>query len=88
MAACDTVILFDLPTSVCLDGAITRLGKGRYDMPWIDTELDPGLKKEIEEFREKNLPPIYELLRKYSDKNVVVFKCRGDADKFLNSISK
>ena len=38
--ACDTVFLFDLPTEVCLDGATSRLGKARVDMPWIDTELD------------------------------------------------
>ena len=39
--ACDTVFLFDLPTEICLQGAVERLGKGRYDMPWISTELDP-----------------------------------------------
>ena len=82
IAACDTVFLFDLPTQVCLDGAISRLGKGRYDMPWIDTELDPNLKKEIEEFPEKNLPVIYDLLKKYN-KNVVIFNSREDSDKFL-----
>ena len=86
IAACDTVFLFDLPTQVCLDGAISRLGKGRYDVPWIDTELDPNLKREIEEFPIKNLPVIYELLKKYSDKNVVVFKSRKQADAFLDGI--
>ena len=43
--SCDTVILFDLPVDICLEGAISRLGKERYDMPWIDKELDPRLKK-------------------------------------------
>ena len=60
MAACDTVILFDLPTSVCLEGAIARLGKRRSDMPWIDTELDPFLKNEIENFARENLLQIYD----------------------------
>ena len=83
--ACDTVFLFDLPVDVCLDGAISRLGKKRYDMPWIDTELDPGLKREIEEFGGKNLPAIYALIDKYKDgKTVVVFKSREQADAFLN----
>ena len=82
--ACDTVILFDLPVEVCLDGAISRLGKERYDMPWIDKELDPRLKKEIEEFPNKNLPAIYTLLEKYRDKNIIIFKSREDADKFLS----
>ena len=86
LAACDTVILFDLPTEVCIEGATARLGKGRYDMPWIDTELDPRLKNEIEEFPRKNLPVIYELIEKYRDgKNVIIFKSREEADNFVSS---
>ncbi len=86
MAACDTIFLFDLPAEVCLNGAISRLGKERYDMPRIDTELDPNLKREIEEFGDKNLPVIYALIEKYrGGKTVVVFKSREEADEFLNS---
>ena len=82
---CDTVFLFDLPVEVCLDGAISRLGKERYDIPWIDNELDPNLKREIEEFPNKNLPTIYALIDKYKDgKTVVIFKSREEADAFLN----
>ena len=82
--ACDTVLLFDLPVEVCLDGATSRLGKARYDMPWIDTELDPQLKQEIESFPIKNLPTIYSLIDKYKDnKTVVVFQSREQADAFL-----
>ena len=86
MAACDTAFLFDLPVDVCLEGAISRLGKARYDMPWIDTELDPKLKRDIEEFPSKNLPAIYALLDKYSDKNITIFKSREEADEFLANI--
>ena len=50
IVACDTVFLFDLPTEDCLAGAISRIGKKRYDMPWIDIALAPNLKIEIEEF--------------------------------------
>ena len=85
LSACDTVFLFDLPVEICLDGAVSRLGKARYDMPWIDTELDPKLKGEIEEFPTKNLPVLYELLQKYSDKNIVVFKSREEAERFLEA---
>ena len=82
--ACDTVFLFDLSVEVCLEGAVSRLGKKRYDMPWIDTELDPNLKREIEEFPNKNLSAIYALIDKYKDgKTVVVFKSREQADDFL-----
>ena len=84
IAACNTVFLFDLPTELCIEGAISRLGNKRPDMPWIDTELDSGLKKEIEEFRQKNLPTIYELIDKYKDgKTVVIFKSREETDEFL-----
>lgn len=83
LAACDTVFLFDLPVEVCLDGAISRLGKERYDIPWIDTELDPNLKSEIEQFPIKNIPVIYELLEKYRDKTVIVFKSRAQADEYI-----
>ncbi len=82
---CDTVFLFDLPVEVCLDGAISRIGKGRYDIPWIETEIDPNFKREIEEFPSKNLPTIYALIDKYKDcKTVVIFKSREQADAFLN----
>ena len=84
MSECDTVFLFDLPTQICLEGATSRLGKERYDLPWIDTELDPKLKKEIEKFGVEKLPEIYALIDKYKDgKRVVVFKTREQADKFL-----
>ena len=89
LAASDTVFLFDLPAEVCLDGAVSRLGKGRYDMPWIDTELDPKLEKEIMEFPDKKLPEIYRLLDKYKDgKTVVIFKSRDEADLFLEKHNK
>ena len=84
---CDTVILFDLPTEVCLAGAKMRVGKPRVDMPWTDTDLDPDLKNEIEQFKSKNLPEIYRLIQKYRDKTVIIFKSREEADSFLNEKS-
>ena len=85
MQACDTIFLFDLPTEVCIQGATDRLGKVRYDVPWIDTELDPKFKQEIEEFPEKTLPRIYELLEKYKEnRQVVIFKSRRQADEYLH----
>ena len=84
ISACDTVFLFDLPLESCLEGAVSRLGQKRADMPWIDTELDPRFKNEIVEFGNKNLPEIYALLDKYkSEKSVFVFKSREEADAFL-----
>ena len=89
MAVADTVFLFDLPCEVCLDGAVSRLGKERYDLPWIDTELDPGLEAEIREFGNNNLPEIYRLIDKYNDgRKIVVFKSRKEADVFLKRLQK
>ncbi len=85
---CDTVFLFDLPTNLCIQGATDRLGKDRYDLPWVEKELSPSLKQSIEEFPLNSLPRIYELLEKYrEDKQVIVFKSREAADDYLQTIS-
>ncbi len=81
---CDTVFLFDLPTEICIQGATERIGKGRYEMPWIETELDPEFKKFIEDFPKDTLPYIYELLEKYkTEKQIIIFKSREEADEFI-----
>lgn len=86
---CDTVFLFDLPTEVCLQGATERIGKGRYDLPWIETELDPEFKQFIEEFHKTTLPYIYELLDRYKkEKQVIIFKSREEADNYISEATK
>ena len=52
-------------------------------MPWIETEEDIEFTEYIKGFNEEQRPRILELLEKYRDKNIVVFKSREDADKFL-----
>ena len=84
---CDTVFLFDLPTEVCLQGVTERIGKERYDLPWLETELDPEFAGFIKEFKENSLPKIYELLEKYkNEKQIVIFKSREEADEYLENI--
>ncbi len=86
---CDTVFLFDLPTELCLQGATERIGKGRYDLPWIETELDPEFKQFIEEFPDNTLPYIYELIEKYKNgKQVVIFKTREEADEYIKKLGE
>lgn len=86
MEKADTIILFDLPTEVCLDGAKARIGTKREDLPWIETEetFEGEFKQWIEDFSEKQLPEIYSLLKKYRDKEIVVFRSREDADVFIS----
>ena len=80
---CDTVFLFDLPVEICLQGATERIGKKRYDLPWLEAELDEEFKNFIEDFPKDTLPYIYELLERYSDKNIVIFKSREEADGYI-----
>lgn len=81
---CDTVFLFDLPTEVCLQSATERIGKGRYDLPWLETELDPEFESYIKDFANTSLPKLYALIEKYrSEKQVIIFKSRKEADDFL-----
>ena len=84
MAACDTVVFLDYPLDVCLDGIKERRGKPRSDMPWIETEEDEEFIEFIKSYNEQQKPKVLELLEKYSDKNIVVFKSREQADAFLN----
>ena len=85
--ACDTVFLFDLPTETCIEGALSRIGKKREDMPWFENELDPQFRQWIESFRENRLPEIYRLLEKYKNgRQIVIFRTREQADKFIEKL--
>lgn len=81
---CDTVFLLDFPTEVCLNGAESRIGKKRNDLPWVEEKLDEEFKQWILDFSTKKLPQIYELLNKYKkDINVIIFKSREEADNYI-----
>ena len=88
MEKSDTIILFYLPTEVCLEGAKSRIGTKREDLPWIETEttFESEFKQWIVEFSEKSLPEIYNLLEKYKDKEIVIFKSREDEKFYLNNL--
>ena len=84
MAACDTVIFLDYPLDICLDGIRERRGKPRSDMPWIETEEDAEFIEFIKSYNEQQKPKVLELLKKYSDKNIIILESREQADAFLN----
>ena len=86
MAACDTVIFLDYPLDICLDGIKERRGKPRSDMPWIETEEDAEFIEFIKNYNEQQKPKVLELLEKYNDKNIVIFKSREQADEFVRQI--
>ena len=81
---CTEVFFFDLPVEQCLEGANARIGQSREDLPWFESELDPGFKQFIVDFPKKTTPRIYELLSRYKGiKAITVFRSREDADEYL-----
>ena len=83
---CDTVFLLDYPTEVCLEGAKSRVGKKREDMPWVEEKLDENFKQTIVSFKNEKLPQIYELLNRYKEHlNIIIFKSREEADNYIRN---
>ena len=48
--ACDTVILFDLPYEICMQGIKEREGTKRDDMPWEVAEADDLFLDEVNKY--------------------------------------
>ena len=83
---CDTVFLLDYPLEVCLEGAKSRIGKEREDLPWKETVFDEEFRQWILDFSRDQLPVIYELLKKYKEKKIIVFRAREEAGKYLKNL--
>ena len=84
--ACDTVILLDYDTDVCLKGIAERVGHARADIPWTEQSLDPELVALVETYRERNNPVLFELFSRYADKRVLIFRTRDEADAWLETL--
>ena len=85
MEACDTVIFLDYPVEVCISGVEERRGKPRADMPWVETEPDLEFIEFIKKYNEESRPKVIDLLEKYKEKNIIIFKSRAEADEYLRS---
>lgn len=83
---CDTVFFLDLPVSECIAGIEARIGKKDDDMPWVETEFDPEFKQFILDFPKEKLTLIYELLNKYKNKNIIIFKSREEVEKYFQIV--
>ncbi|MDE6286320.1 MAG: hypothetical protein K2L99_04935 [Muribaculaceae bacterium] len=83
LAHCDTVFFFDLLVEDCIEGAKSRLGKERIDMPWVDDEPDPEFLQWIIDFPRDIVPEIECHLRGL-DKIVIRFYSREEATGFLD----
>ncbi len=57
--------------------------KTAFQEQYYDTEFEQF----IRDFSETTLPKIYRLIEKYkSEKNIVIFKSRTDADKYIEML--
>ena len=85
---CTDVFFFDLPLNECFEGAASRIGKAREDMPWIEQVFDEEFKQYIIDFPKDQLPKIYHLIDQYKSKrNIITFKSREDAEAWLSNYS-
>lgn len=84
LEASDTVFLLDYPLEVCLEGAVSRIGKRREDLPWVETELDPEFRQWILDFQKDQMPEIRRLLEQYGvGREVNVFCSREEGEMYL-----
>lgn len=81
---CDTIFFLDYPLEICLEGIRERKGKARTDMPWIEDEDDEEFIEFIKDYNVSSRPLVQELLEKYSEKDIFVFKSRSEADEYLD----
>ena len=90
MAACDTVIFFDLPLEICIEGIKARKGKPRPDMPWkgAGDSDDPEFMKFVRSYNVEHRPHVLELLERYKEKNIIIFKTRKESEDFLRKLSR
>ena len=86
LRAADTVIFLDYPEDVCMAGIVGRLGEERPDMPWTESALDPELVAMVKNYARDNRPVLLDLLRRYADRQVLVFTDRTRADRWLSEL--
>ena len=86
LRAADTMIFLDYPEDVCMAGIVGRVGEERPDMPWTESTLDPELVAMVKNYARDNRPVLLDLLRRYADRQVLVFTDRTRADRWLSEL--
>ena len=83
---CTEVFLFDLPVEECLEGAASRIGQVREDLPWIEKEFDPEFRQYILNFQKDQMPKIKALIEQYGNsRGIRIFTSRLEADNWIRS---
>lgn len=84
MNECDTVIFLDYSLAQCLSGIRERENVARDDCPILT--VNQQLIDEVEKYRLEKRPAVMQLLEKYSDKDILVFNERSQAENWLKNI--
>lgn len=83
---CTDVFFFDLPLKECLEGAASRIGQVREDMPWVEQEFDEEFRQYIIDFPKDQLPMIFSLIDQYKNKRqITIFRSRADAESWISN---
>lgn len=89
MGLCDTIVYLDFPTDVCTKNIVDRSKKEKtkdmadgFDNSKISTEFVERVKK----FNEEQRPLIYEMLKNYKNKKIIILKNYAEVDKFWKSL--
>ena len=88
MKACDTVIFLDYPPVICRQGIRERIGEKRDDLPWIEKEENQQLLEAVNNYASIRRPAVRELLEKYRDRQIMIFRSRQQAQKWLDDLEK
>ena len=85
---CDTVIFLDYDEDECMKGIKERIGKTRDDIPWKEEKLDPELVKQVRNYRKKSRRKIFELIEKYKERQILIFKSREQLEEWISDLQE
>lgn len=81
----ELIYFFDIPKDVCVQGVINR--NSRDELP-CELPVNDELIGFIESFERDVKPFILNLFDKYSDKRIITFHSRNEADEYLEKLVK
>ncbi|MCR5737880.1 MAG: adenylate kinase [Eubacterium sp.] len=87
---CDTVFFLDYPMEVCVEGIMSRRGKERSDMPWVEKpdEIDEEFLEWVKNYNVESRPKVLEILAKNEEKEIIIFHSREEAEEYLENIKE
>lgn len=89
MAKADIIYYLDMPIELCIEQESRRRGSKREDLPeYLKEEYDPEFINWIKDYETKRKPKTLELLNKYKNKEIYIFKSQEDKNNYLSELRK